>query len=144
MQVPRLFAVLFTMATFCLFQNDLDDFLLSFFVCWPNWRTKKAVRLFAVLLVTFWRPKLKKGRQKVMQLFLSSKRMPKRHQKVAELILSSNWSTTFFGRQKVAYAKRTAKSHGTCIQLKYKRVGCLLFHLLVYFTLSCLLHSMMM
>ena len=79
---------------------------------------KKAARLFAVLLVTFWRPKLKKGRQKVMQLFLSSKRMPKRHQKVAELILSSIWLATFFGRQKVAYAKRTAKSHGTCIQLK--------------------------
>ena len=56
-----------------------------------------------------------------MQLLLSSKRMPKRHQKVAELILSSDWSTTFFVRQKVAYAKRTAKSHGTCIQLKYRK-----------------------
>ena len=35
--------------------------------------------------------------------FLSAKRMPKRHQKVAN-------------------AKRTAKSHGTCIQLYYMRL----------------------
>ena len=114
--------------TFCcpLHHDDLfptkmtsPTFCCLFFGCWPNWRTKKAARLFAVLLVTFWRPKLEKGQQKVMQLFiLSSKRMPKRHQKVAELILSSIWLATFFGRQKVAYGKRTAKSHGTCIQLE--------------------------
>ena len=79
---------------------------------------KNAARLFAVILVTVLRPKLKKGWQKVMQFFLSFKRMPKRHQKVAELILSSIWLATFFGRQKVAYAKRTAKSRGTCIQLE--------------------------
>ena len=101
-------------------QNGLADFLLSFFGCRPKWRAKKVARLFAVLLVTFWCPKLKKGRQKVMRPFLSSKRMPKRHQKVAELILSSNWLATFFGRQKVVHAKRTAKSRGTCIQLKQK------------------------
>ena len=41
-------------------QIDISNFLLSFFGCWPNWRTKKAARHFAVLLVTFWRPKLKK------------------------------------------------------------------------------------
>ena len=48
MQVPRLFAVLFTMATFCRPKWPRQLFAV-FFGCWPNWRTKKVVRLFAVL-----------------------------------------------------------------------------------------------
>ena len=51
------------------------------------WRPKLARRLFAVLFSA-------KGRQKVANLFLSSKRMSKRHQKDAKR------SATFFGRQR--------------------------------------------
>ena len=68
-------------------------------------------RLFST--ATFWRPKLAwrlfavffsgKGRQKVTNLFLSSKRMSKRHQKDAKR------SATFFGRQKVPEQKSRQK-----------------------------------
>ena len=54
-------------------QNNLSDFLLSFFACWPNWRTKKDVRLFTVLLVTFWRPKLKKDGKRPCSFFCPPK-----------------------------------------------------------------------
>ena len=44
-------------------QNDLGNFLLSFFLVADLIKgQKKEVQLFAVLLVTFCRPKLKKGR----------------------------------------------------------------------------------
>ena len=81
---------------------------------WPRW-------LFAVFFwlltkledkkgcATFCRPfgdflpsKTQKRTAKAHAAFLSSKRMPRTHQKVAWLILSSDWSATFFGRQKVA------------------------------------------
>jgi len=71
--------------------------------------------LFGDFLASKTQKKMAKGHASFF--LLSSKKMPKRHQKVAKLILSSKWSATFFGRQKVAYAKRTTKSHGTCIQL---------------------------
>ena len=90
-------------------QNDLGNFLLSFLVADQIEGQKKDVQLFAVLLVTFCRPKLKKGRQMVMQLFLSSERLPKRHQKVAGLILSSDWSGTFLWTSKGSLLKNDSK-----------------------------------
>ena len=60
------------------------------------WRPKLPRRLFAVLFSG-------KGQQKVANLFLSSKRMSKRHQKDAKR------SATFFGRQKVPEQKSRQK-----------------------------------
>ena len=71
--------------------------------------------------VTFCCPFVsEKGRQKVAKLFLSCKRMPKRHQK------DGKRSATFFGRQKVPKQK---------IQQKFVALDLLLYVL----TFTCLL-----
>ena len=70
------------------------------------WRPKLARRLFAVLFSG-------KGRQKVANLFLSSKRMSKRHQKDAKR------SATFFGRQKVPEQKSRQKVVALAFTLRY-------------------------
>ena len=65
-------------------------------------------------------------------LVLDAKKSPKGRQKVAQPFCPPIWSATkektaksrrgHFGRQKVVMVKRTAKSRGTCIHLKYSEV----------------------
>ena len=90
--------------------------LFAFLFWLPTKLEDKKSSTTAFLLATFWRPKLQKDGKR-SELFCPSKGCKKRRQKVAELFLSSDCSATFFGRQKVVHAKRTAKSRGTCIQL---------------------------
>ena len=114
MQVPWLFAVILTPVTFSCPKWPRRLFLV-FFGCRPNWRTIKAAPLFCCPFGDFLPSKTLKRTAKGHGVFLS----PKGCQKVAELILPTNRSARNFGRQKVAYTKRMAKSHGTCIELKY-------------------------
>ena len=77
-----------------------------------NWRTKLAQRTFVDFLVFKTQKRTAKGHGTFFVLQKDAKKTPKgcRANFVLQLV------ATFFGRQKVAYAKRSANSHGTCIQ----------------------------
>ena len=119
--MPRLFAVFSPRRPFGV-QNGLADFLLSFFGCLTNWRTKKRSTTF------FYRPsvdilvsKTKKGRQKVTELFLSFKRMqkktPKGRRAIFVLRLFSNLFWTAKGRPCKKYGKKSWHLHSALLQV---------------------------
>ena len=112
MQVPRPFAVFFPQRPFGV-QNGLADFLLSFLVADQSGGQKRSHDFLPSFWWLFGVQNSKKDGKRSCDLFLSSKRMPKRHQKVAELILSSDWSPK--GRLRKKDGKKSWHLHSAIV-----------------------------
>ena len=127
-------------------QNDLGDFLLSFFGCWPNWRTKKGCATFCCPFGDFLASKTQKRTAKGHAAFFvlqkDAKKTPKGRRANFVLHLVGNLFWTPKGRLCKKDGKKSWHLHSAEVILghlgQFSEKSWDTFLLTLLITLTCL------